>query len=167
VGRKFCRGDDFNQFQIIGMPDFPVPDAGRLKDAGPFPQNVFSLAFVLEQNPSLGHIDHLEIELMRVPGAFRMPAWYGPDDMGAELGLCGSLDAKITVFKKSAQALALESATIGMAYRKCLTFPHVARRRFCRCCHERLPFLFSRSRLHQDKAGQARQFVSAVPDNSE
>ncbi|MFM8614688.1 MAG: hypothetical protein ACKOC9_08220, partial [Alphaproteobacteria bacterium] len=69
---------------------------------------------IFKAHPALQHIEHLKLQIMRVPLAGGMGAGDGANDMRTKGTVGGTLDAEITIFKKRAQP-ADERRTFGMA----------------------------------------------------
>src|SRR3546814_19104534 len=73
-----------SDLHVVGMTQFAVADTGRLQHAGAGAQHVLAAALVLEDHPAARHVDHLELELVAVPGARTLLARHRADHVGAE-----------------------------------------------------------------------------------
>ena len=96
------------QLDVIAVAQLAVTDARRLVHAvaGDQPHN--TLAFVLELDPTLEHVDQLELGAVQVRLAAEPGARHRADDMGHHLAAGGLRDAQVAILEKRPQA-ALES----------------------------------------------------------
>src|SRR5512140_1251777 len=96
------------------MPQFPVADAGRLVGAGTGLEQHFALAFVVELDPALQHIDQLKLGLVPVGPRDEFAAGPRADDVGHGHAAGRLLDSQVAVVDEGTQAVRLELAAFRM-----------------------------------------------------
>src|SRR3546814_1704262 len=69
---------------------------------------------VLEGHPAARHVDHLELELVAVPGARTLLAQHRADHVAAELAAGRLGDAEVAILEERPEARADEGAAVGM-----------------------------------------------------
>jgi len=100
------------------MAAFGVADAGRLVHAGARPSADPAHAFLVELDPALEHIEHLEFKLVLVPAEAAPRAWPSANDMGHGAASCGLGDAEVTILETGSQAADVECGVPGVGRRK-------------------------------------------------
>jgi len=90
------------------VPDLAVADVRRLIEAAAGLHAHLPDACVLEQHPTLQHVDELHFAVMRVPFAVRRLPGTRADHVRDHLAARGALDAKVAVFEVGSQAATRE-----------------------------------------------------------
>src|SRR3546814_3040539 len=98
------------------MAQFAVADARRLQHAGARAQHLLAAALVFEDNPAAGDIDHLERQVVPVPGGRAFLAGDGTDDMRAEAAAGRLRNAEVAVLEEGPEAVPREGAAVGMRH---------------------------------------------------
>lgn len=118
-GLEVCGQDDFEHFDVFAVPDLTVANIRRLMDARSGFEPHSALAFVVELDPALEHVDQLKAGLVKVGLARELGAGGGPDDMGIHPPGCRLLDAQTTVLVERPKP-SLEAGALGMGHNEAL-----------------------------------------------
>src|SRR3546814_13723505 len=95
------------------MAQFAVADARRLQHAGARAQHLLAAAFVLEDHPAAGDIDHLERQVVPVPGGRAFLAGDGTDCMRTAAAAGRLRDAEVAVPAECPSAVPTDGAAVG------------------------------------------------------
>src|SRR3546814_15652511 len=87
------------------MTQLAVADARRLQHAGARAQYLLAAALVFEDIPAAGDIDHLERQVVPVPGGRAFLAGDGTDDMRAESAAGPLRNAAVAVPEERTEAV--------------------------------------------------------------
>lgn len=85
------------------MRDLPVFHARRLDDAVAGAKLDLAHILVVEANPALEDVDHLEAEFVAVPFRLGVLAGHGADDVRAEAAAGGAADTEVAIGEEGAQ----------------------------------------------------------------
>ena len=111
--REARRKHHFEHFDIVAVTELAMADVGRLVHAGSSLQTHHALAFVLELDPALEHIDELKARLVKVRLARKLLAGGRTDDVSIDAPVGSRLDAEVTVLVERTQA-AFEMGILGV-----------------------------------------------------
>src|SRR5690606_41607553 len=90
--------------EVVGVAEHPVPDPGLLVHAIARLERALADALEWGAHPPFEHVDHLEIEGVRVLVARAVARLARSDHMGEHLALGSPLDAEIAIGEMRAQA---------------------------------------------------------------
>src|SRR5258708_5634660 len=103
AGLKVRRHGDFDHLDVARMPELGMADAWRPGDARAPSQSDPAPAPVLQLDPTLEHIHHLEPEAMMVALRLRAMPGSAPDHVRQHFAACRPRDAEIPVLEKSSK----------------------------------------------------------------
>src|SRR5207249_7944659 len=108
-GLVHSRRVDLEDFEVVGAVELVVHDPGRLQDAVALAEGMLAVALVDELDPTVQHVEHLEVALVLVQAGGVQVVTAGrllldPDDVGAKLPVRRLLDAEVPVLHEAPQA---------------------------------------------------------------